>query len=308
MLGASTNHGHRRTLMFASDPGVVIAQFVFSVVDAAALTTLVFFRKDFGERFLTVFKYGLGIAILTFLLALRAIASTLLGGLAMLMGGPLIGMMAGGMLQNQAAVRAAHHGLFDAANLLYWGFVLVGGYQLATVLYHSYFPGDRVPTHSKSTGTPLLSFGNRVNHALTTIFIEPLAVLFLGELLTLCDPQLPYAYFICVALLLQASAVHQWRLARDEQLDEQDARILSGFYARSTDAKHVMAGGGAVSQLRAFLVSLMLRRKPALPMEQMRLWTASHRGALPGTPAPTAPSSGTSTTTEEPPPPPPQAA
>lgn len=41
-------------------PAQVVAQLIFSLVDAFALTILVFFRKGFGERFYTVFKFGLG--------------------------------------------------------------------------------------------------------------------------------------------------------------------------------------------------------------------------------------------------------
>jgi len=217
--------------MFSSDPGVVIAQVLFSTIDAFALTILVFFRRGFGERFYTVFKYGLGIGILTFLMALRAIASTLLTGLAMLFGGPLMGMMASGMLQSQAAGRAVHHGLFDAANLLYWAYIAVGGGQLVAVFIRSYWGGDSVPVHSRSTGEPLLSFGGRVNHFVTTILIEPAAVLMLGYVLTACDPDMPFSYFIVLALFLQASAVHQWRLYRDDMLDARDASTTSPHFS-----------------------------------------------------------------------------
>jgi hypothetical protein len=283
MLGASST-SYRRSMMFANDPGAVVAQIIFSITDAFALTMLVFLRRGFGERFLTVFKYGLGIAILSFLMTLRALASEIMGVLPFVLGGvsPLLGLAAGAMAGGS---QRRPVGLFDGASLLYWAFVLWGGFQLALVLYRSYWPGNSVPVHSKSMGEPLLSFGRRINHAFTTIVLEPVAVLLLGYVLVACDPSLPFSYFMCLSLFIQASALHQWRLARDERLDEQDARIVAGFY--TAQAKRT-AVDRTTPTLGAFFGSLLRLRAPEMQAGALARWSRQHHEGGPPALAPSA--------------------
>jgi hypothetical protein len=141
---------------------------------------------------------------------------------------PMLGYAARGMLAS-APHRAP---LFDGANLLYHAFLIVGGIQLACVMYRSYFPGNGVPVHSRSTGESLLTFGGRINHHIATIFLEPAAVMALGYTLVKCDPTLPISYFGMLALFIQMSALHQYRLYRDDVLDTRDAQLVAGTYAR----------------------------------------------------------------------------
>jgi hypothetical protein len=278
--------------MFANDPGAVAVQVIFSTVDAFALTILVFFRKEFGERFYTPFKYGLGISILTFLMVLRAVAGTLLTGLAMLFGGPMIGMMASGAMRPPPG-RNPPSALFDAAQLLYWAYILVGGAQLILVWYRSYRAGDGArPVYSRSTGESLLTLNGRVSHWIATIVLEPLAVVFLGYVLMLCDPSLPLSYFIVLAAFIQMSAIHQYRLYRDEMLDAQDARLLAGYY--SAQAEHVAAGGKPMSRIAGIFLPLLLPRKPQMQVEVLRRWAKEHAvGSSDEEPPPPAPPSAT---------------
>jgi hypothetical protein len=289
MLGASATT-YRRQMMFSGDPGAVAAQFIFAVVDAFALTVLVFLRKGFGERFYTVFKFGMGLSILAFLIALRSLAGALLGALPMVMGmfgvPPLIGMLAGPMLSPPH--HAEPHALFDAASLLYWAFLLVGFGQLVIVWLRSWNIGHWAPVHSKSAGEPLLTFGGRVNHWLAIIILEPLAVLLLGQILQACDPSVPFTYFVVLALFIAASATHQYRLYRDDLLDEQDARLLAGFYSET--AKRVAAGGKATSKLGGFFFPLLLPKKPEAQVDMLRQWAKRHHEAAAGDePPPPAP-------------------
>jgi len=294
MLGASAT-SYRRSMMFANDPGAVVVQLIFGAVDAFALTVLVFFRKGFGERFYTVFKFGMGVAILSLLMGLRALAQGLAGLLPLVMGmaggmmgvPPVLGMLAGGSRMMNRAPPPPPHALFDAANLLYWAFILVGGAQLIFVWLRSWRIGDAMPVHSKSTGEPLLSFGGRVNHWLAVIFLEPVAILLLGRVLVACDPNMPYAYFVVLALFIQASALHQWRLYRDDMLDEQDARLLAGFY--SAQAKHVEAGGKPLAKIAGFFMPLVLPKKPALQLDVLRQWAKRHQDGATDEPPPPAP-------------------
>ncbi len=228
--------------MFATDPGTVIAQGFFSLVDSFGLTGLVFLRRGFGERFLTPFKYGLGIAILTFLMALRAMATSLLGGLAMLFGGPLMGMMAGSMLQSQEAGRAAHRGLFDAADVLYWAFILCGGFPARprpVPLLLAWSDYRFIPRAWGNLCSPSVE---RISHGLTTIVVEPTGGSASGAGADCLRPQyadvaFPWSWGCSFKL----SAIHQWRSARDERLDEVDARIVAGFLRRASEAGVVEA-------------------------------------------------------------------
>jgi hypothetical protein len=264
-------------MMFANDPGAIVAQFLFGAVDAFALTILVFLRRGFGERFYTVLKFGMGLGILSFLMALRSFAGALLGVLPMVMTvfgvPPLIGMLAGPLL-----AQPHHHeprALFDAAGLLYWGFVIVGGGQLAAVWLRSWRLGEGVHVHSKSTGESLLSFGGRVNHWIATIILEPFVVLLLGQLLHACDPTVPTTYFAVLAFFIGASALHQYRLYRDAYLDELDSRLLAGFY--SEQAKRVEAGRKPAFKLGSFFFPLILPRKPAMQVDMLREWARRHQ-------------------------------
>src|ERR1019366_1717226 len=281
MLGASATT-YRRSMMFANDPGAVVAQFMFAAVDAFALTVLVFLRKGFGERFYTVIKFGMGVGILAFLITLRSFAGAMLGVLPMFMGmfgvPPLIGMLAGPMLAGRHQVEP--HALFDAASLLYWAFVLVGFAQLVIVWLRSWNIGNWAPVHSKSAGEPLLTFGGRVNHWLAIIFLEPLAVLLLGQILHACDPSVPTGYFGVLAFFIAASATHQYRLYKDDLLDEQDARLLAGFYAAT--AKRVSAGGKPTSKLGGFFFPLLLPRKPEAQVDMLRQWAKRHHDEAAG--------------------------
>jgi hypothetical protein len=267
-------------MMFSGDPGAVLAQLFFAVVDAFALTVLVFLRRRFGERFFNLSRFGMGVGILAFLIMLRSLAGALLGALPMFMGmfgvPPLLGFLAGPMLAPHRYAPPPH-ALFDAASALYWAFILVGGAQLIAVWLRSWRPGDSVPVHSKSAGEPLLSFGGRINHWLTIIFLEPIAVMLLGFFLHACDETLPFTYFVVLALFLAASATHQYRLYRDDMLDEQDARILAGFYA--AQMKHVAAGNKPTMRLGKLFMPFVLPRGQKLQLEVLRNWAARHHAA-----------------------------
>src|ERR1019366_2812453 len=282
MLGASATT-YRRQMMFSGDPGAVAAQFLFAVVDAFALTVLVFLRKGFGERFYTVFKFGMGLGILAFLIMLRSLAGALLGALPMVMGmfgvPPLLGMLAGPMLSPPHPAPEPH-ALFDAASLLYWAFLLVGFGHLVVGWLRSWNIGHWAPVHSKSAGEPLLTFNGRVNHWLAITVLEPLVVILLGQILHACDPSVPFTYFVVLALFIAASALHQYRLYRDDLLDEQDARLLAGFYAGQ--AKQVAAGGKPTSKLRGFFFPLLLPKKPAAQVDMLRQWAKRHHEAAAG--------------------------
>jgi hypothetical protein len=130
-----------------------------------------------------------------------------------------------------------------------------------------------------------------VNHWLAIIVLEPLAVLLLGQILHACDGSVPFFYFVVLALFIAASATHQFRLYRDDLLDEMDARLLAGFYAGQ--AKQVAAGGKPTSKLGGFFFPLMLPKKPEAQVNMLRQWAKRHHEAAAG---------------DEPPPPPPPAA
>jgi hypothetical protein len=234
----------------------------------------------------------MGVGILAFLITLRSLAGAMLGVLPMFMGmfgvPPLIGMLAGPMLAGRHHP-AEPHALFDAASFLYWAFVLVGFAQLVIVWLRSWNIGNWAPVHSKSAGEPLLTFGGRVNHWLAIIFLEPLAVLLLGQFLHACDPSVPFTYFVVLALFIAASATHQYRLYKDDLLDEQDARLLAGFYAET--AKRVSAGGKPASKLGGFFFPLLLPRKPDAQVDMLRQWAKRHHDEAAGEepPPPAAP-------------------
>jgi hypothetical protein len=277
-------------MMFSGDPGAVVAQFLFAAVDAFALTVLVFLRRGFGERFYTVTKFGMAVGILAFLITLRSLAGAMLGVLPMFMGmfgvPPLLGMLAGPMLAGRH--QAEPQALFDGASFLYWAFVLVGFAQLVIVWLRSWNIGNWAPVHSKSAGEPLLTLGGRVNHWLAIIVLEPLAVLLLGQILHACDPSVPFTYFVVLALFIAASATHQYRLYKDDLLDEQDARLLAGFYAET--AKRVSAGEKPASKLGGFFFPLLLPRKPEAQVDMLRQWAKRHHDAAsPEEPPPPAP-------------------
>jgi hypothetical protein len=281
-------------MMFATDPGAVVVQLLMSGIDAFALTVLVFFRKDFGERFLTLAKYMMGVGILSFLMGVRALAHAAAGMLPMVMGmaggigasmlgvPPVLGgLLAGpGMMMGRPQPHVPMgppppHALFDAAHFLYWAFIIVGGLQLVLVMLRSWGIGNATPVYSRSTGEPLLSFGGRINHWLAVIILEPLAVLMLGQLLKACDPNVPYAYFVVLALFIQASSLHQFHLYRSDMLDEQDARLLASFY--TAQAKNVAEGKKPTSKLGGFFMPLLLPKKPALQLEVLRQWAKRHQ-------------------------------
>jgi hypothetical protein len=90
--------------------------------------------------------------------------------------------------------------LFDAAKLLYWAFIFVGGGHLVAIWLRSWRIGNAAPVHSRSIGEPLLTFNGRINYWLVVLVLEPLAILLLGQILHACDPRVPYAYFVCQAL------------------------------------------------------------------------------------------------------------
>ncbi len=304
MLGASTTT-YRRSMMFANDPGAVVAHVIFSLIDAMALTALVFLRKQFGERFYTIFKYGLAVSLLSFLMGVRAVGASLVQGAAFLYGGPLAAMAANAAMSGPPPQRA----LFDATHLFYGAFLIVGGVQLVLVLLRSWRIGNGAPVHSKSTGQPLLSFGGRVNHWIATIFLEPLAVVLAGHVLRFFDPNLSESYFMVLAVFLGISAVHQWRLCRDDMLDEQDARILAGFYA--DQVKHVAAGNKPSMLLGRIFMPFVVPRTPKLQLDVLRNWALRYREAANDTkPEPAAASAASEQTPgqREPPTPPPSAA
>jgi hypothetical protein len=276
MLGASTT-SYRKSIMFATDPGAVAVQIILSTVDAFALTMLVFFRKEFGERVLTPFRYALGISILTFVMAVRAVSGTIFSGLGMLFGGPLMGMMTSSMMRPPPG-QQVHTGLFDGAVMLYWAYIIWGGFQLALVFYRSYRAGKGArPVYSKSMGESRLTFNGRVNHWVATILLEPLAVISLGYVLVLCDPSLPVSYFIVLAVFIQLSAIHQYRLYRDDLLDTRDAQLLAGFYAEQ--ANHIAAGQKPLARLAGVFLPLMLPRKPEAQVDVLRRWAKEHAQA-----------------------------
>jgi hypothetical protein len=284
----------------ANDPGAVVAQLIFSLVDAFALTILVFFRKNFGERFLTVFKFGMAVGILAFLMGLRSLVAVLIGALPLFMGmfgiSPFLGMLAAPMLSHRHAEPQA---LFDAAKLLYYAFIFVGGGHLVAMWLRSWRIGDKVPVLSRSTGEPLLTFNGRLNYWLVVLALEPLCVLLLGQILNACDPRLPYAYFVVLALFIQASAFHQYRLYKSDLLDQQDARLMAGFYTEQ--AKRVAAGGKPAWKLGGLFMPLMLPRKPAMQVDVLRQWASQYRAEAEPVALP-------SSSEEASPPPPPQQA
>jgi hypothetical protein len=104
-----------------------------------------------------------------------------------------------------------------------------------------------------------------------------------GYVFVACDPSLPFTYFMVLALFIQASAMHQWRLARDERLDEQDARILAGFYA--AQAKRAPAGR-TTPTLGAFFGSLLRLRAPEMQEGMLARWSRQHHDAGPPALAP----------------------
>jgi hypothetical protein len=90
-------------------------------------------------------------------------------------------------------------------------------------------------------------------------------------------PNMPFSDFLCLALFLQAPAVHPWRLARDAALDEQDARIVAGNC--SDKAKHAVHERGSLrARLAALLLPLALWRKPTTQVDDVLAgWAAAHR-------------------------------
>ena len=301
MLGASSQ-SYRRAIFAANDPGAVVAQLFFIIIDAATFPVLVFMRRGFGERFFTPFKFATGVGILWTLIELKSLSGWLLGLLPFLL--PMMGMsplwalLVGPLL-------ARPHGpepqpLFDAASLLYWAFVVAGLGHLVAVFRRSWKIGDVEPVFSRSTGEPLLMFGSRVPYFVATIVLEPLAVLLLGEILNACDPRVPSAYFDMLAVFLNASALHQYRLFKDDLLEQQDAQLMAGFMTEQF--KRVSSGQKPTSKLLGrFFRPLMLPRQPAMQVDVLRQWAKQHQEAagLDASPAAQAASG------DEPQPPPP---
>jgi hypothetical protein len=162
--------------------------------------------------------------------------------------------------------------------MLYWAYIIWGGFQLALVFYRSYRAGKGArPVYSKSMGESRLTFNGRVNHWVATILLEPLAVISLGYVLVLCDPSLPVSYFIVLAVFIQLSAIHQYRLYRDDLLDTRDAQLLAGFYAEQ--ANHIAAGQKPLARLAGVFLPLMLPRKPEAQVDVLRRWAKEHAQA-----------------------------
>ncbi len=320
MLGASSQP-YRRSVFSATDPGAMVAQLFFAIVDAFAQTVLVFTRRRFGERFFTPIRFAMSLGILWTLITLKSMSGWLLGLLPFLL--PMMGMsplwslLAGPLLARPHGPPV--HPLFDAANLLYWGFVIAGSGHLIAVFRRSWKIGDVEPVFSRSTGEPLLMLGGRVPYFVATIVLEPLAVIVLGELLHACDGTMPTAYFDMLAVFLNASALHQYRLYKDDLLDQQDAQLMAGFMTEQY--KRVSAGEKPTSKLLGrFFRPLMLPRQPAMQVDVLRQWAKQHQEAAgldtPGTVVPlrvvdggkTKNGGGTPPNDEPPPPPPLRAA
>lgn len=280
MLGASSQ-SYRRAIFSANDPGAVIAQVFFAIIDGMGITVLVFMRRRFGERFFTPLKFVIGVMILATLIALKSMAGMLAGILPMLLPmmfgmNPMIGLLAGPLLARPQAPPI--HPLFDAANLLYWAFIVVGVGHLVAVFRRSWKIGDVQPVFSRSTGEPLLMLSGRVPYFVATILLEPVAILLLGEILRACDPRIPYGYFWMLAVFLSTSALHQFRLFKDDQLDQQDAQLMAGFFTEQV--KRVSAGQKPNSNmLGRFFRPLLLPRQPAMQVDVLRQWARQHQEA-----------------------------
>jgi hypothetical protein len=248
--------------MFANDPGAVVADIIISGIDAAALTVLVFTRRSFGERFFTPAKYVLGLIILSFVVGMRDLAHDLAMGLA---GLPFFIPV--------PRMQIVQPGLIDAARLFRLAYMLAGAIHLALGWLRSW--RGTVPVYSKSTGEPLLTFNGRIGYWLTTTLLEPIAILIGGSALTTLDPSLSMTYFVVLAIFLAISAQHQRRLARDEMLDQQDARILAGFYA--AQAKNVANGGRPTPKLGGVFLPLVLPSTPGAQVNMLRQWASRYR-------------------------------
>jgi|SRR5579883_1140410 len=305
MLGASSQ-SYRRAIFSANDPGAVVAQIFFAIIDTMGLTVLVFMRRDFGERFFTPLKYVMGIAILASLIAFNSMAGMLMGFLplilpAMLGMNPMIGLLAGPLLASHSHHGPAIHPLFDAASLLYHGFMIAGLIHLAMVFRRSWKIGNVQPVFSRSTGEPLLMLGGRVPYFIATIILEPVAVLLAGDILHWCDPRIPYGYFWMLAVFLSTSALHQYRLYKDDLLDQQDAQLMAGFFTEQV--KRVSTGQKPTSNLLGrFFRPLLLPRQSGMQVDVLRQWAKQHQEAAGVEALPAAPAASDT----EPPHPPPQ--
>jgi hypothetical protein len=127
----------------------------------------------------------------------------------------------------------------------------------------------------------------------------------LGQVLHGCDPRLPYSYFVVLALFIQASAFHQYRLYKSDLLDQQDANLMAGFYAEQV--KRVTSGNKPAWKLGGLFMPMLLPRKPAAQAEVLREWAAKYRAeASPHADA--APNPEETSRSEDAPPPPQRAA
>jgi hypothetical protein len=86
--------------------------------------------------------------------------------------------------------------------------------------------------------------------------------------------RVPFAYFVILALFIQASALHQFRLWRDDRLDELDAQILAGF---AVQAKQSPVGVKPAWNLGNFFKPLSLPGKAGLQVDLLRRWSKQNQ-------------------------------
>lgn len=107
-----------------------------------------------------------------------------------------------------------------------------------------------------------------------------------------------------LAVFLSTSALHQYRLYKDDLLDQQDAQLMAGFFTEQV--KRVSTGQKPRSNLLGrFFRPLLLPRQSAMQADVLRQWAKQHQEAAGFDALPAAPAARSN---DSPQPPPQQAA
>jgi len=270
MIGSSTI-SYRRAIALGTDPGAAVLQLIFALVDAFALTMLVWFRRRFGERFYTSIHYVLGLLILGGALAAANINDAATHRAA----GTVLGQFLNPHQRPDAVATAQTAD--GVVKFLLYGFAILGGVHLAYGIWNGTFRRNPTPILSTSTGDPWLMLlpPLRNRYWLTVCVAEPLLLNIIGSIVAGFTTPHVVLYFWAATLLMLVSATHQYKLHRDEMLDEQDNRILAGFY--TAQAEHVAAGGVPTPSLAGIFRPLVLPRPRALQVDMLRQWAKQHQ-------------------------------
>ena len=299
--------GYRKALSLGSNPEMLFTVLFYMVLDAFALTMLVFFRQRFGERFLTPVHYIAGIVLAGSLAFGAAMADTGAGAARIVQHAtsgqanqPAHGQRAAGMEDEdtpQASATAAPEktlrerladsvGASAIAGYFLAAFAAVGALRMLGIVLRRW--RDAPPVHSMSMGEPYLHAVLRLPYWLAVIVAEPLLVCLFGALLAALVAPVTGLYFNVLAVFLHLSAMHQWRLHRDALLDDQDQRIEAEAY--SGQAKHLARHGKPARKPGGHFFPMVLPRKQTDQLAMLRRFAAQYRdepAPLQTTPPPT---------------------